>query len=185
MATNLSARKVDTTIPQSGGVAKAATVGIYPIGQKPNGKRTISGGVKLQWFPNTFSIKRNPEYVSKTPIGMNDAKRHYVGGETVLTFKVQYVFGRLDSHDLISIAATLASYTRNDGPLSPPPLLYLDFGPVTNTMTSPSNRWILTDVPAEFANFSPRMGYTPAQLEATLTFILCPNKNIEASQRPF
>lgn len=186
MATNLAARRVDTTIHQPGAVSPTSTVGIYPIGKKPNGKRTIKGGgIKLQWFPNSFAIKRTPEYSSRTPIGMNDAKKFYVGGETSITIRVQFVFGRLDGNDLISAAATLAGYARNNGSDTPPPLLYLDLGPVTNTMTSPSNRWILTEVPIDFSLFMARFDYSPTIMETTLTFTLAPYQNIESSQRSF
>lgn len=183
MAVSETTRKSARVTALPGAIPQRVNIGLYPIALSATGKQRIdyAAGLKLQWMPQDVKHDRETTYVEVTPIGMNDPKHFYAGGKSTVTLEVGIVSNRHDRADVLNVIDKLASFMRNNGPQSPPPILYVNLGALTNSLNFNANRWILKDVGGNFKVFSPVNDYGPTFYSGTITLVKAPNANIRSS----
>ena len=134
--------------------------------------------LEIQFVPEVLRTSRRPFIVGIMPVGRNNVRYAYTGGETELRFRLDFFADQEDREDVYSKVAWLESLTYNEGSNLPPSKVQLVWG----SKMFRRHIWVVKSVDSDLSLFHKVENYLPQQAYVDIVLGLDPDKDLVKNQ---
>jgi len=132
--------------------------------------------LEFQFIPKAFERNRAVNMDSVAIVGKNVPSYHYTGGETTLSFELDFFAEEISRNDVMRRCNWLESLTYNEGRLVYPHRVVLSFGKMFRNQV-----WVVKSCSTTYDNFNKKHGFLPQQAYVRLTLGLWAELPLNAS----
>ncbi len=132
--------------------------------------------LEIQFVPDEIAVVRAPLIGGLQVIGKNTPNYQYVGGETILTLKLDFFAEQENRKDVINRCKWLESLQYNNGNQSSPSKVKLIFGGLFK-----DDLWIVRAAGYKLSQFNKEKDYMPQQAYVDIALALDPDFNISGN----
>lgn len=127
----------------------------------------------IQFVPDQLTINRNPNIANIQVIGRNNPIYHFISGDTVLNFELDFHAMEENRQDVIRKCRWMEHLAYNNGFQQEPEKVKLVFGDVFRDEV-----WTVTRVSYSLSNFNKQKGFLPQQAYVQVQLSLDPVNNL-------
>lgn len=132
--------------------------------------------LEFQFVPKAFERNRAVNMDSVAIVGKNVPSYHYTGGETTLSFELDFYAEEVSRNDVMRRCNWLESLTYNEGRLVYPHRIVLSFGKMFRNQL-----WVVKSCSTTYDGFHKKHGFLPQQAYVRLTLGLWAELPLNAS----
>jgi hypothetical protein len=133
--------------------------------------------LEFQFVPKKMALNRNVKIGQIEVVGRNNPKYHSTGGETTLSFDLEFYAENQRRNDVLQRIEWLQALTYNEGRNGEPQeSIKIVFG-----QTFQNETWTLTSINADMDKFQVDYDYVPMQATVSLSFVLDVAKDLTKS----